>query len=407
MYRLRFEFFFLGIYCLMDTWVSIKLVIGYLVTAGWRNGSRNNPDSIWITHCPAFRGMQESFPDSCILRGMIRSQFLLFSAVLLILYSCNSSKNEISDVSAELSSVPLPLDVQAHRGGRGRYPENTLSAFAWSREIGVDTWEMDAALTSDGIPVLSHDPFLKGSLVRDENGDFLEKDIRIADLTLDELKHFQVGEIQPGIRYKERFPNQHSSSESIPSLDEVFRLAQEFGGNVRFNIEIKTYPPYPEWTLGWETVTDTVISVIKEHDMEERTTVQSFDWRTLARIKELYPEMRISCLTVKNFKHGNDSYNLQIGQSGPSPWLAGFDADDYGSVAELVSAFGADVYSPYYKELSFSEIKAAQSLGLEIVTWTVNDKNKMRLLIDEGVNGIISDYPDILIEVSGNNASNR
>ncbi|RKX81384.1 MAG: glycerophosphodiester phosphodiesterase [Spirochaetes bacterium] len=339
--------------------------------------------------------------------GMIQPRFLFIPAALLFFYSCNSSKTEIPQISTELSSVPLSLDVQAHRGGRGRYPENTLSAFAWSQELGVDTWEMDVALTSDGIPVLSHDPFLKGSLVRDENGDFLENDIRIADLTLDELKHFQVGEIQPGTRYKERFPDQHSSSESIPSLDEVFQLAEESGGTVRFNIEIKTYPSHPEWTAGWETVTDTVISVIKEHEMENRTTVQSFDWRTLTRIKELYPEMKISCLTVKNFKHGDAFYNLQIGQIGPSPWLAGFDADDYGSVAELVSAFGADVYSPYYKELSSSEIKVAQSLGLEIVTWTVNEKNKMKLLIDAGVNGIISDYPDILIEVSGNNASNR
>jgi glycerophosphoryl diester phosphodiesterase len=341
----------------------------------------------------------------------MRLHFLLIPAVLLFFSSsCNSDRNETPRVSSEQVSSRPPrtlVDAQAHRGGRGMYPENTLTAFAWSLELGVDTWEMDTALTSDGIPVLSHDPFLKGFLVRDENGGFLEKDIRIADLTLDELKRFQVGEIRPGTRYRDRFPDQHSTSESIPALDEVFRLAEESEKDILFNIEIKTYPSHPEWTADWKIVTDTVISVIVEHGMEERTTIQSFDWRTLARVKELYPEIRISCLTVRNFKHGDATYNLQIGRPGPSPWLAGFDADDYASVAELVSAFGADVYSPYYKELSSSEIETARSLGLEIITWTVNDRKKMKALIDVGVDGIISDYPDVLLEVSGNYASDR
>jgi glycerophosphoryl diester phosphodiesterase len=333
--------------------------------------------------------------------------FLLIPAVLLFLSSCNSGRNETSGVPSEQNPEQSDIDIQAHRGGRGRYPENTLTAFAWSLELGVDTWEMDTALTSDGIPVLSHDPFLKGYLVRDEHGKFLEDDIRIADLTFEELKRFQVGEIRPGTHYRNRFPGQHSCTESIPALEEVFRLAEEAGNDIRFNIEIKTYPSHPEWTAGWETLTDAVLSVVVEQGMECRTTIQSFDWRTLARVKERYPEIRISCLTVRNFKHGDTSYNLQIGRPGASPWLAGFDADDFGSVAELVSAFGADVYSPYYKELSSAEIDTARLLGLEIVTWAVNDRSRMKYFMDRGVNGIISDYPDLLLEVSGNNPSDR
>jgi glycerophosphoryl diester phosphodiesterase len=188
--------------------------------------------------------------------------------------------------------------------------------------------------------------------------------------------------------------------EKIPSLSQVFELVDSLGTDtVRFNLEIKTYPPFPAYTIEYHEFVELVLDSIRKHGLETRVTIQSFDWRTLKVVKELAPDIPVVCLTVKNFSIDGARYNLQPGGEGSSPWLAGFDIDDFDGVSELVHAFGAQILSPYYREIDSRDVEEAHRLGLEVIPWTVNDPRIMKRLIDWGVDGIITDTPDRLVRV--------
>ena len=295
------------------------------------------------------------------------------------------------------------FDVQAHRGGRALRPENTLGAFAHAIDLGADTLEMDLAVTRDRVVVVSHDYRLNPLLTRGPDGQFLPEDteILITDLDFQQLQKYTVGEIRRGSDYWYRFREQTPiPGEKIPSLSQVFELVQSMGADtVRFNLEIKTYPPFPEYTIQYHEFVELVLDSIRKHGFEARVTIQSFDWRTLKVVQELAPDILLVCLTVKNFSIDGARYNLQPGGEGSSPWLAGFDADDFDGVSELVHAFGARILSPYYREIDRRDVEEAHRLGLKVIPWTVNDSRIMKRLIDWGVDGIITDTPDRLVRV--------
>jgi glycerophosphoryl diester phosphodiesterase len=297
----------------------------------------------------------------------------------------------------------LDFDVQAHRGGRALRPENTLTAFACAVELGVDTLEMDLAVTADRIVVVSHDYSLNPTITRDPDGRFLEGDatILIRDLDFEQLQRYTVGEIKRGSDYWYRFRDQVAApGEKIPSLSQVFELFDSMRvDTLSFNLEIKTYPPFPEYTIDYNEFAELVLDVIREYGMESRVTIQSFDWRVLQSVKELAPEISIACLTVRSFSIDGIWYNLQPGGEGPSPWLADLDFDDYASIPALVHRFGADILSPYYREIEHWDVEEAHRLGMKVIPWTVNDRRIMKKLIDWGVDGIITDEPDLLLEV--------
>ena len=160
---------------------------------------------------------------------------------------------------------------------------------------------------------------------------------------------------------------------------------------VRFNVEIKLNPNEPELFPGPQLFAETVVQALRGQGVAERATIQSFDWRVLAPVRRLAPEIAIACLTVER----DWLDNLARGEPGASPWTAGLDVDDYsGSVPRLVKAAGADVWSPYHRDVTISAVGEAHALGLRVVVWTVNEERDMRRLIDMGVDGIISDYPD-------------
>ncbi len=295
------------------------------------------------------------------------------------------------------------FDVQAHRGGRARRPENTLAAFRYAIELGVDTVEMDLAVTKDRIVVVSHDYRLNPTITRGPDGQFLEGDatILIRDLDFEQLQRYTVGEIKRGSDYWYRFREQAAlPGERIPSLAQVFELAGSMGADtLRFNLEIKTYPPFPENTIDYNEFVELVLESIREYGLESRVTIQSFDWRTLKRVREVAPDISIACLTVRNFSIDGARYNLQPGGEGPSPWLANLDFDDYSSIPTLVHAFGADILSSYYREIERKDVEEAHRLGIKVIPWTVNDQRIMKKLIGWGVDGIITDEPDLLLEV--------
>lgn len=298
-----------------------------------------------------------------------------------------------------LTGTAQSLDLQGHRGARGLMPENTLPGFATALSIGVTTLELDLAVTKDGHVVLLHNPRLEPEIARDSNGAWLlHSSPSIHSMTLKVLKSYDVGRLNPVSKYAKRYPDQQAvDGTAVPTLDEVFQLVNKSGNNrVRFNIEVKINPENPELTLPPKEFVETVIGVIESYKMHDRVVVQSFDWRALQYVQDLAPGVTTSYLTV------NQTWlnNLQIGIPGPSPWLNGFDVDNFdGSAARAIRAAGGTIWSSYHKEVSADSIKLAHELGLSVNVWTVNKPGRMRDLIEMGVDGIITDYPDQLRRV--------
>jgi glycerophosphoryl diester phosphodiesterase len=285
------------------------------------------------------------------------------------------------------------FDLQGHRGARGLAPENTLAAFAKALQIGVTTLETDLAVTKDGAIVLSHDPVLNPDIVRAPDGTWLAAPgPAIHSLTLAELRAFDVGRIKPGTKYAQRFGRQTPADGArIPTLAELFTLAQASGKSPRFNIETKLSPEKPGETPDPGTFVRLVVEAVRAAKLTSRTTLQSFDWRTLRIARRAAPEIATACLTYEaTLRDAVDAEGRR-----PSPWLAGLDPLDYaGSVPRLVAAAGCGIWSPQFKEISSASVAEAHALGLKVVPWTVNAEAEMARVIDLGVDGLITDYPD-------------
>jgi len=290
------------------------------------------------------------------------------------------------------------FDLQGHRGARGLAPENTLTAFARALSIGVTTLEMDAGVTADGVVVVSHDRRLNPDITRGTDGRWLTgRTFAIHDLTFRELQRYDVGRIKPGSDYSRRFTDQRRADRlRIPSLEQVFDLARHARNDrVRFNIETKLSPLEPEDTLPPDAFARALIDVVRASGMAARTTIQSFDWRTLQVVQQEAPEIATSYLSVQ--QQAEDT--IQAANPAGSPWTGGIRFRDHGSVPKMVKAAGGRVWSPYFGDLTTELVKEAHALGLEVLPWTVNEPPDMERLIDWGVDGIITDYPDRLREV--------
>jgi glycerophosphoryl diester phosphodiesterase len=291
------------------------------------------------------------------------------------------------------------FDLQGHRGARALRPENTLAGFAHALAIGVTALELDCGITRDGVVVVSHDRALNPDHTRDAGGRFLEAPgPLIRELTFTELQRYDVGRIRPGSDYAASFPEQQpADGERIPRLADVFALVRRSGNqDVRFNIETKIDPTQPDTTVAPEAFVPALIDVIRSAGMESRTTIQSFDWRTLILARTLAPEIAIVALTDQQ----PDEDTMEIGKPGVSPWLGGLDVDDHGgSVPRAVKAIGAKVWSPHALDLDARLVAEAHALGLAVIPWTVNNPKDMESLIALGVDGLISDRPDLLRSV--------
>ena len=307
----------------------------------------------------------------------------LLLALLLVFSS-------VSNVSA--------FDLQGHRGARGLMPENTLPAFAKALAIGVTTLELDVGITKDGKVLVSHDSALSPAVTRSSDGKWITERPLISDSTLLELMKYDVGRADPTSRVAKRFPNQIAvDGTKMPSLEEVFALVKDAGNEeVRFNIETKINPLKPNDTVSPEVFVDAILALIDAHGLESRTSIQSFDWRTLQIVQMRNPQIETTYLTAQQ-KWLN---NVASVDNDPSPWTAGFNIEKTdGNIPLLIREAGGDVWSPFFGDLTASSIQAAHGLGLKVIPWTVNDPKVMEELIDLEVDGIISDYPDQLREV--------
>lgn len=263
------------------------------------------------------------------------------------------------------------FDLQGHRGARGLAPENTLQGFATALEIGVTTLELDTGITKDGVVVIHHDRRLNPDIARGPEGRWLEAPAPlIHELTFEELRRYDVGRLKPGSKTAELFPDQQPvDGARVPSLAELFDLVEKAGNTtVRFNIETKLTPQAPEETLAPEPFARAVLAEIRKAGLEERASIQSFDWRTLQVVEREAPAIATVYLTGRK--------------------------RDGGSQPKAVHAAGGRIWSPNHVEMDSASVVEARALGLQVIPWTVNEPAAIERVLDLGVDGLITDFPD-------------
>tara|TARA_B100001123_G_scaffold446561_1_gene601403 strand:+ start:191 stop:1174 length:984 start_codon:yes stop_codon:yes gene_type:complete len=314
--------------------------------------------------------------------------FLFLIAALLLIISC------------EVRTI----DVQGHRGARGLRPENTLSGFDLAMDLGVTTIELDLAVTKDRQVIVTHNPYIYGKICCNNDGsslavDSLGRGQLIKDLTLVEIKQFDCGRLNPDTARFPVPPRINIPGEKMPTLNEVFSLVRAKGNTVYLNIEMKIDPRY-NITIPEIEFVKIVVDVIQTNGIKDRVILQSFNWRSLEIVKQIDPEIKTAGLL------GSSTF-LPIHDSIPSPWLNGIGFDTAGgSALDILNQAQTyiDIFSPLWRlvvpEDSLylnSSVNEIQESGFPVIPWTVNRQDDMKTLIQLGVAGIITDYPDSLL----------
>ncbi|MFI1581903.1 glycerophosphodiester phosphodiesterase family protein [Embleya sp. NPDC020630] len=301
------------------------------------------------------------------------------------------------------------FDLQAHRGGLGLTVESTIASFAKGLDLGVSTLELDVQITEDGRAVVTHDRKVDGRKcadtgpVRAGDPEFPYVGKYVNTLTLDQVRTLDCGSRQfPG------FPGQTTSPGArMPLLTEVFDLVnRRHARGVKLNVETKVEAGAPNETAPREQFVQTVAREVRRAGLLRQVTIQSFDWGSLMRMRQVEPRLPLVALTNYDF--------LQVGKPGASPWLGGLDIDDFGGdPLRAIESFGATSFSPvhgfpqdgkvgdpnYRPYVTRAMVDEAHRLGIKVVPWTIDDPATMAKLMDDGVDGLITDYPDRLREL--------
>lgn len=296
--------------------------------------------------------------------------------------------------SAGRPSNRAVFDLQGHRGARGLAPENTIAGFDAALAIGVNTLELDLGMSRDRVLVVHHDRTLNPDVTRRPDGRWLDaRGPALVALRFDELLTFDVGRLRPGSRYAETFPQQRPvDGQRIPSLEQVFARVAALGADrIGFNLETKLSPLAPSEAPEPREFAEHLVALLARHGLAARCTVQSFDWRTLREVQRMLPAARTVYLSTE--QSGFDT--IRAADLEPSPWTAGRRVASHGSVPAAVADAGGAAWSPHWADLDPARIEQAHRLGLSVVPWTVNDQAAMRRLIGWGVDGLITDRPDL------------
>ena len=282
----------------------------------------------------------------------------------------------------------MRFEIQGHRGARGLWPENTLSGFRAAAALGVDTVELDVAVTADGVAVVFHDAALTGDIVRGPDGRWLEGEgPLLRSLTLAELSRYDVGRLRPGTAYAAAFPAQLACDGArIPVLADVFAATVlPAAGTVRVDAELKTWPDRPALTVPAAEMADRVLAAAGAAGALGRLDVRSFDWRGLRHVRARQPGVTLTFLTAPAMVAV-----AALWWDGPTP------ADHGGSVPRTVAAEApGSCWAPAHHDLTRARVDEARALGLRVVPWTVNDPGDMARLMRWGVHGICTDRPDL------------
>jgi glycerophosphoryl diester phosphodiesterase len=296
------------------------------------------------------------------------------------------------------SSAQTRIDLQGHRGARGLLPENTIPSFERALTLGVTTLELDVVSTRDGVLVISHDPALNPDMTRNAQGEFLKvKGPDIFSLSWADLQNYDVGRINPASRYANAFSSQQPMDGTrIPRLKDLFDRVNALGNkHVKFAIETKITPSRPDQTPEPEALAKLLLKDIHDGGMQGRVQILSFDWRTLQAVQRLAPGTPTVYITAQL----PSLDNLMIRGWQDSPWTAGFQYKTHGSVPRMIKAAGGSHWSSFWRELDANQVKEAHRLGLKVLAWTVNDRQVMNDMLDLGVDGLVTDRPDIAQEV--------
>ena len=289
--------------------------------------------------------------------------------LVALIFACHVSKK----VSAPL----LPaFDIEGHRGCRGLMPENTIAAMIKALELGVTTLEMDAVITKDKQVILSHEPFFNHEITTGPDGKYVtEQDER--NLNIYHMTYAQTQTYDVGLKPHPRFPNQRRLKATKPLLREVIdnvEAYQKLKGThpVFYNIETKSNPGTDNnYHPAPEEFVNTLMKVINAAKISDRVIIQSFDFRTLQVLHKKYPAIKTAAL-IEDF--------------------------DKRSFEEHLKALGfvPTIYSPAYSLVTKELVEKCHQQYIKVVPWTVNDKTAIAQLKTTGVDGIITDYPDLL-----------
>jgi glycerophosphoryl diester phosphodiesterase len=302
------------------------------------------------------------------------------------------------------SRIHQTFDLQAHRGGLAHRPESTLASFSYGLETGVTTLEMDVQITKDGQAVITHDRKVDGGKCQNTApavpGDPMYPYVGkyVNTLTLAEVKTLDCGsKTLPG--FPEQVP---APGARMPLLREVFGLVKRYRAwGVKLNVETKVEAGSPTETAPMEQFVQVTAAEIRRAHMIRQVTIESFDWGSLKRMRQVEPWLPLVALTNYDF--------LQVGQPGKSPWLGGLDIDDFGGdPLKAIKSFGASAFSPvhgfpqdgkvtdpgYRPYVTKAMVQEAHAMRIKVIPWTIDDEPTMNKLIDDGVDGLITDYPD-------------
>ncbi|MDB4290968.1 glycerophosphodiester phosphodiesterase family protein [Cyclobacteriaceae bacterium] len=295
---------------------------------------------------------------------------LLIFIALLACVQCGQQST--SDVSDEGGS----LDLQGHRGMRGLFPENSILGFLKALELGVNTLELDIVMSGDTQLVVSHEPFISSAICQYPGGKQIpkemEKELNMYHMTYQEIKAFDCGSL-----FNNDFLLQEKSRISKPLLTEVLdtveQVATAKGQLIHYNIELKSELAlegiyHPEVAVFCQVA----YQAINDQVDWRRITIQSFDFRILRYFNKHYPEVQLALLIENEL-----SWELNIDSLGFKP----------------------EIYSCDYALLSAETISELQEINMKVIPWTVNDSIDMRQLIHWGVNGLITDYPNIALQI--------
>ncbi len=297
-------------------------------------------------------------------------KILLLFFLLLVIIQCR--QQSISETLDGRDS----LDIQGHRGMRGLFPENSILGFLKALEFGVSTLELDIVMSKDSQLVVSHETFISSAICRYPHGGQIPKDIEkglnMYHMTYQEIKEFDCGSL-----FNQDFSSQEKIKVSKPLLSEVLDTVEQVAiakdQLINYNIELKSELAlegiyHPEVA----TFSDAVYHMINDQIGWGRITIQSFDFRILQYFKKHYPDVPLALLIENKV-----SWNSNIDSLGFKP----------------------DIYSCEYGLLNAETISELQNENIKVIPWTVNDSLDMRQLIRWGVNGFITDYPNIAFQI--------
>ena len=289
-------------------------------------------------------------------------------------------------------SKPNHIKIYGHRGARGDLPENTLDSFKYLFENNINAYETDILISKDLIPVITHDFRLDPSFTKDEEGDWItDENIKIFDLTYNEISKFDVGSLNKLTRYGRRFLNQRSlENQKIPKLDELLELSSKnLSQDTIINLEIKSTPDEKNLTPNPKEMVQIVLNDIKKSNLQDKIIISSFDWRILREVKNQSPEISRAYLTFQQEK------GMKIKKTiySKSPWIDHIPLTIVYDLPKIIKELGGSAWHPYYKDINKKAVKDAHEYNLPVNVWTVNDEYNMLKMIEYEVDGIMTDYP--------------